>query len=164
MGVRDVEVAGEADFVDFVAPHLDAARRALAARFGSEIGAEVGADVAAWAWENQRKVRDAANPGGYLFRVGQSHARRYLRWARAVRGGSAQPPPEADADPALHRALQCLTPKQRTVVVLVHAFGYSYAETAASLGISVGAVRNQLHRAVARVRAELECEERNHAD
>jgi RNA polymerase sigma factor (sigma-70 family) len=153
--VREVEVAADIEFVDFLAPHVEAARRALAARFGSEMSAELGADIAAWAWEHQDRLRKTANPGGYLFRVGQSRARQYRRWARSL-PRSSEPLPEAESDPALHAALQKLTAKQRTVLLLVHAFGYSYAETATQLDISEGAVRNQLHRGLARIRILLE--------
>jgi RNA polymerase sigma factor (sigma-70 family) len=148
----------EQDFVDFLRPHLEHARRALSARFGTEVGSEVAADVQVWAWENQDVVRRAENPAGYLFRVGQSRARRYLRWRRLLPTEVARQPVEAAADPALHEALQKLPEMQRTVVVLIHGFGLSYADTATQLGLSEGAVRNQLHRAMTRLRAQLEAE------
>lgn len=144
------------DFVEFLGPHFEAVRRSLAARFGTEIGAEVAADVLAWAWEHQEDVRRAENPSGYLFRVGQSRARRYLRWRRAAPADLGSRPAEASADPALHAALERLRPRQRTIVVLVHALGLSYAEAAAHIGVSEGTVRNQLHRAMARLRSDLD--------
>jgi RNA polymerase sigma factor (sigma-70 family) len=153
--VRARRLETEQDFVAFLRPHLEDARRALAARFGTEVGSEVAADVQAWAWENQQVLMSAANPAGYLFRVGQSQARRYLRWGRQAPAERARRPVEAEADPVLHDALEKLPAKQRTVVVLVHCFGLSYAETAELVGISEGAVRNQLHRAMTRLRAQL---------
>ncbi|WP_069813091.1 SigE family RNA polymerase sigma factor [Streptomyces sp. TP-A0874] len=55
--------------------------------------------------------------------------------------------------------LQMLTPKQRSVVVLRHWEQMSTAETATALGMSVGTVKSTLHRALARLRKELESRE-----
>jgi RNA polymerase sigma-70 factor (ECF subfamily) len=156
--VSDRRLDTDQDFVDFLRPHLEEARRALAARFGTEVGAEVAADVQVWAWEHRGLLEQAGNPSGYLFRVGQSRARKYLRWRRLTPAAERRVPDEAAADPALHEALQKLAETQRTVVVLVHGFGLSYADTATQLGLSEGAVRNQLHRAMTRLRAQLEAE------
>jgi RNA polymerase sigma-70 factor (ECF subfamily) len=56
----------------------------------------------------------------------------------------------------LDEALVRLTPRQRAAVLLVHGHGYSYAEVAAMTGASVGSVRNELHRAMTRLRAGME--------
>ena len=52
---------------------------ALAAAYGLEVGAEATADAFAWAWEHWETLEDKRNPAGYLYRVGQSKARRYCR-------------------------------------------------------------------------------------
>lgn len=52
--------------------------------------------------------------------------------------------------------LGVLAPKQRSVVVLRHWEQMSTEETAAALGMSVGTVKSTLHRALARLRQELE--------
>ncbi|MER7112578.1 sigma-70 family RNA polymerase sigma factor, partial [Streptomyces sp. NPDC000229] len=49
-----------------------------------------------------------------------------------------------------------LAPKQRSVVVLRHWEQMSTEETAAALGMSTGTVKSTLHRALARLRQELE--------
>ena len=51
-------------------------RRALVARFGTDVGADAAADAIAWGWEHGRAITSMANPGGYLYRVGQTSARR----------------------------------------------------------------------------------------
>jgi RNA polymerase sigma-70 factor (sigma-E family) len=56
----------------------------------------------------------------------------------------------------LQDALRVLAPKQRQVVVLRHYRQLSTEETAHALGMSVGTVKSTLHRALARLRAELE--------
>ncbi|MBB5939430.1 RNA polymerase sigma-70 factor (sigma-E family) [Streptomyces zagrosensis] len=52
--------------------------------------------------------------------------------------------------------LSCLAPKQRSVVVLRHWEQMSTEETAEALGMSTGTVKSTLHRALARLRQELE--------
>ncbi|MFJ4850848.1 MULTISPECIES: SigE family RNA polymerase sigma factor [unclassified Streptomyces] len=64
---------------------------------------------------------------------------------------------EQRADRAmLLEALQHLAPKQRQVVLLRHYRQLSTEETAHVLGMSVGTVKSTLHRALARLRADLE--------
>lgn len=64
---------------------------------------------------------------------------------------------EQRADRAMLRdAMAVLAPKQRQVVLLRHYGQLSTEETARTLGMSVGTVKSTLHRALARLRAELE--------
>jgi RNA polymerase sigma-70 factor (sigma-E family) len=68
---------------------------------------------------------------------------------------------EDGADRHADRALlmdimSVLAPKQRSVVVLRHWEQMSTEETAAALGMSAGTVKSTLHRALARLRQELE--------
>ncbi|TXL84789.1 SigE family RNA polymerase sigma factor [Streptomyces sp. NBC_01725] len=55
--------------------------------------------------------------------------------------------------------LGVLAPKQRSVVVLRHWEQMSTEETAAALGMSTGTVKSTLHRALAKLREELEARE-----
>ncbi|MGS2588659.1 SigE family RNA polymerase sigma factor [Streptomyces hebeiensis] len=69
---------------------------------------------------------------------------------------------EQRADRALLMdVLGVLAPKQRSVVVLRHWEQMSTEETAAALGMSAGTVKSTLHRALARLRQELENRERD---
>ncbi|MGW4031099.1 SigE family RNA polymerase sigma factor [Streptomyces sp. NPDC004838] len=61
-------------------------------------------------------------------------------------------------------ALKVLAPKQRSVVVLRHWEQMSTEETAAALGMSTGTVKSTLHRALARLRQELESRAADHRD
>jgi RNA polymerase sigma-70 factor (sigma-E family) len=64
---------------------------------------------------------------------------------------------EQHADRAmLMEALATLAPKQRQVVVLRHWEQMSTEETSQLLGLSTGTVKSTLHRALARLREELE--------
>ncbi|RII12495.1 RNA polymerase sigma-E factor [Streptomyces sp. YIM 130001] len=75
---------------------------------------------------------------------------------RRIEDASAQ-----HADRALLiEVLKKLAPKQRSVVVLRHWEQMSTEETAAALGMSAGTVKSTLHRALARLRQELESHDR----
>src|SRR5215213_5525877 len=69
-----------------VAPMADRVRRALIAQFGVEVGTDVAADATRWAWEHLGRLATIDNRAGYLFRVGQSAARRHRRWHRGTTG------------------------------------------------------------------------------
>lgn len=60
--------------------------------------------------------------------------------------------------------LGVLAPKQRSVVVLRHWEQMSTEETAAALGMSTGTVKSTLHRALAKLREELEARELERRD
>ncbi|MDQ0992285.1 SigE family RNA polymerase sigma factor [Streptomyces sp. V3I7] len=69
---------------------------------------------------------------------------------------------EQHADRALLMdIMKVLAPKQRSVVVLRHWEQMSTEETAAALGMSAGTVKSTLHRALARLREELEARARD---
>jgi RNA polymerase sigma-70 factor (ECF subfamily) len=77
-----IEEALEVSFDDFVRTTGERVRRALVAYYGVEIGTDAAAEAMRVAWERWPDLSAMENPGGYLFRVGQSHARSNVRWAR----------------------------------------------------------------------------------
>ena len=127
---------------------------ALAAAYGIEVGAEATADALAWAWEHWDEVTTMRNPAGYLYRVGQSKARRYLRPNVTFPKLPASEVPGVHVD--LHVALTLLTTHQRVAVVLVHGFGYTEREVASLLGITRWSVRTHADRGLARLEQALE--------
>lgn len=152
-----VESPTDDAFATFVTAHERRLRRALVASYGVELGSDACAEALAWAWEHWAQVAEMGNPVGYLFRVGQSATRRQRRWRRLV----DLPREHNDVDTGevgvqLHDALAGLLPRQRAVAILVHAYGYSYAEVAEMTGMSVASVRSELHRAMTRLRRRLE--------
>jgi RNA polymerase sigma factor (sigma-70 family) len=146
-------------FVDDAEPRL---RRALCASYGAQVGREATVDALAYAWEHWHRLASMANPVGYLYRVGETSARRQLT-------RRSPPPPEpataadmvdtVDVEPGLDEALAHLSPQQRAVVVLVHGFGYPLREVAATLEVSLSTVRNHLARAMTRLRRDLEVDD-----
>lgn len=114
-------------------------------------------------WRRWDRVSAAGHPDAY---VRQVVVNSYLTWQR--RSSSGELPTEvlpdspgadryaqSDLRDALTRALPLLSPGQRAVLVLRHYEQLSEAETAALLGCSVGTVKSQNFRALARLRVML---------
>lgn len=138
-------------FVTETEPRL---RQALVARFGPDSGRDATAEALAYGWEHWAKVRAMANPAGYLFRVGQTHARR-LR----PRPLHLPPAPESGdpwVEPGLPAALENLSDKQRAVVLLIHSYAWTQREVAEILGVRTTTVQKHLERALAKLRTSLE--------
>lgn len=135
-------------------------RRALVARYGPDIGADCTSEAARWAVENAARLATMHNPAGYLYRVGQTEARRLLRWHRRTVSFPAEPTwddsPPFDDD--LFDALKRLRPNHRTAVLLVHGYGFSYGEVADLLDVAETAVTNYVHRGLKQLRALMEAD------
>ena len=128
---------------------------ALTAAYGPDAGHEAAADALTYAWRHWDRVSVMENPLGYLYRVGQSRARRHLAWWRRRACPPVASNPEPWVEPALPAALERLSKRQRTVVVLVHGFGWTQREVAELLGVSRTTVEQHLDRGLARLRREL---------
>ena len=152
------------DFEAFAIDGGERLRRVLVARLGVDVGNDVTNEALTYAWEHWDRMRTLDNPVGYLYRVAQSAARRHARWRRSTAllpaeerstelGSSLE-----SVEPRLPTVLAALKPLQRTCIVLVHVYNWTYEETAGAIGISTGAVRNHLHRGLRRLRTELKDE------
>jgi DNA-directed RNA polymerase specialized sigma24 family protein len=151
---RTSEVAsGFAAFVRDVEPRL---RQALVAAYGPVDGREATVDALSWAWEHWAQLAAIDNRLGYLFRVGQSAVRRFGSRPIPVDLLRAVETRVPDITPELLPSLGRLSPQQRTVVVLVHAYGWSQTEVAGVLGVSASTVHEYLGRALTRLRSDLE--------
>ncbi len=138
-------------FVKDVEPRLS---YALAAAYGVEAGREATADALAYAWEHWSEVRGMENAGGYLYRVGQSSARRYRRTGPLFPAVVAAELPEVE--PGLPAALNSLSEAQRTAVILVHVLEWTEREAADLLGVDRSTVRRHRDRGLAKLREALE--------
>lgn len=131
-------------------------RRALIAAYGAAAGRDAAAEALAWAWEHFGRVERMRNPGGYLYRVGQTAARRERvtdRWPLPV--SLANESAEPYVEPALAEALAGLSPHQRAAVLLVHGFGYSLSEASQQMGCRIRTLRNHLDRGLGKLRVAL---------
>ena len=146
------------DFDAFVGSTGEAVRSALVAFYGVEVGTEAAADALAVAWERWPEVSAMDNPGGFLFRVGQSRARPHVRWHRRratfplIDDSTARP--AADVVDLL-RALGRLRPEQRGALLLVKSYGFTYREAADLLGVTEAAVTNHIHRGLEQLRVSM---------
>jgi RNA polymerase sigma-70 factor (ECF subfamily) len=133
-------------------------RRALVARNGLHAGSDAAAEAMAWAWQHRDRLATIDEPAAYLYRVGQTAARRLRRWQRRESQLGFEPianDPPGSFDAELFGALARLRRDQRVAVVMVHCYSYRYREVAQLLGISEAAVTNHVHRGLARLRVLL---------
>ncbi len=139
------------DFESFVLRIEPGLRRALTGNLAPGAVADALAEAFAYAWEHRERVMAMDNPSGYLFRVAQSKARTrrhgWLPWS-----ADAELP---DIEPGLPIALRELSSHQAQAVWLVHACGWSYAETAIALDTSTSTVGTHVARALAHLRERL---------
>ena len=106
------------------------------------------------------RVRRAGDPDAYVRQIVINENRRRFRRHRVAEHLTDRPPDHGGEDAArgygdraaLMAALRELGPRQRAVVVLRYWLDLSEAETAAALGCSVGTVKSQAARALARLR------------
>ena len=113
-----------------------------------------------WPW-----LRDPQSAPAYLQRtvvnLARSSIRRLVLERRALSrdalNGSVQVDGQGDltSDVALRRAVEMLPYRKRACVVLRYLVGLSEAETAEVLGVSVGTVKSQTHKALRLLREAL---------
>jgi RNA polymerase sigma-70 factor (ECF subfamily) len=140
-------------FTEFVRDNEPRLRHALIAGFGLQTAQEATAEALAYGWQHWNRISRMENPAGYLYRVGQTHAR------RARRRNPLLPAVPRDrvpwVEPGLPSALARLSRRQRTVVWLVHGLSWQYTEVAELLGISPDSARTHDQRGLAKLRAAL---------
>jgi DNA-directed RNA polymerase specialized sigma24 family protein len=154
---HNVELSSDAmpDFERFVGAHEERLRVALVAAYGAADGRAAAVDALSWAWENWSRLQNMDNPVGYLYRVGQTAARRFR--SRPLQGGITRSDgADADLEPELIAALSDLSDQQRVAVLLVHGFGWTIRETAVALGIAPSTVQTHAERGLARLRTAME--------
>jgi RNA polymerase sigma-70 factor (ECF subfamily) len=141
-------------YEEFVRRDSARLRAGLVAAYGPEVGADACAEALAYGFEHWDRVGPMANPAGYLYRVGQSEARRHFRPQAYLPATPATGFP--DFEPGLAPALESLTEPQRVGVVLVHALGWTLREAAELLDVDVSTLRTHIARAMVKLRTALE--------
>lgn len=138
---------------------LEQARERLLPAFTASFGPHDAADALAHAlevaWRREGSVRTMSNPFGYLYRAGANHvARRRPPLPRDLL--PATDPGMPWVEPRLLGALAALSTQQRTCVLLVHAFEWTYQEVADLLHIRRSSVQTHVDRAMRSLKAALE--------
>lgn len=141
-------------FEAFVRASEERLRIALTAAYGPVDGRAAAVDALSWAWEHWAQVAMMDNPLGYLYRVGQTAARR-ARSKPIPYHGAAVHVDDPTVTPELIGALAELSTQQRTMVLLVHAFGWSFRDVASMLDVAPSTVQTHVERALTRLRAAL---------
>jgi DNA-directed RNA polymerase specialized sigma24 family protein len=127
-------------------------RIALVATYGPHDGQVAALDALSWAWEHWDQVQAMDNPIGYLYRVGQSSARRNRVRPIPIDSEALRAAGLPDINPGLVPALGHLSAQQRTTVMLVHAFGWTIREVARTLDLAPSTVQTHIERGVERLR------------
>ena len=114
---------------------------------------------------NWRRLQDIGKAAGYLRQCVVNRSHSVLRHRGVVNRSVLQPLPdmpsaEAEAMKVLSRsavitALQGLSPRQREALVLRYYAGLSEAQIASTMGITKGAVKSNVSRAMSALRAVL---------
>jgi RNA polymerase sigma factor (sigma-70 family) len=138
-------------FVESVEPRL---LKALIASAGPDAGRDATADALLYAWKNWDRVRGMENPAGYLYRVGRSCVRRYHK--RSVLFPAETSNPDHWIEPGLGVALERLTERQRTAILLVEGYDWTYQEVAEVMGLSRSSVQRHVERGMVKLRHALE--------
>ena len=114
---------------------------------------------------NWRKLRDSGKASAYLRRCVVNRSRSVLRHRMVTERNMLQPPPEMPSAEqgamtllersAVVAALHGLPARQREALVLRYYAGLPEAEIACAMGISQGAVKSHVFRAMSALRGEL---------
>lgn len=134
--------------------------RAFTAAYGWDRGEDALAEALAWAYEHRPRLLRMENPGGYLYRVGQSRSRSRRNRDRTFPAPSALGLP--DVEPGLPDALASLSERQRACLALVIVDEWTYEEVAELLGIKRSSVQSHVERALHKLRKGLGVDQ--HAD
>jgi RNA polymerase sigma-70 factor (ECF subfamily) len=122
-------------------------------------------DAFASAWLNRHKLRDADKMEAWLGRILVNSCRDRLRKRARNRAQTLELsylPPVADHSEAassrdeLGRALACLDPDHRIVVILRFWADLSIEDIAQRIGVAEGTVKSRLHHSMQLLRANLE--------
>jgi RNA polymerase sigma-70 factor (ECF subfamily) len=128
-------------------------RRAFIAAYGPDVGAEATSDALAYAWEHWDRISRMDNPAGYLYRVGQSKARRYRR--KPTRLPEVETAATPWVEPGLPAALETLSERQRQENVLCQGFGWTLVEAAEVLVVGASTIQRHIDRGMAKLREGL---------
>ncbi len=145
------EDISSSQFEEFFTTSERPIRFALCARFGFDVGRDATAEAFTYAWENWDRIRRMENPSGYVYRVGETAGRKLAR-PHARPDFTIADTEEPLVEPGLAPALLALSERQRVVVVMIHALGWTHRETAELVGLSTSSVQKHLERGLARLR------------
>jgi RNA polymerase sigma-70 factor (ECF subfamily) len=163
--IRLAAAGDESAFELLLGPHLQSAFRLAVTILGDATAAEDAVQEATFkAWRHLGRLRAGTTMRPWFLTVVANRCRseRRGRWWRVLRGleradAAAQEPGATGWD--LEHALSGLSVEDRTALFLRFYEDLSLKEVASVLGISMTAARSRIHRALRRMRLELEVED-----
>lgn len=141
------------DFEAFISADGPRLRAALVSGYGVEAGLDAAAIALAYGWEHWGRIGGMQNPAGYLYRVGQTAAKRAGRPRPCLPVPTPAELPQFE--PMLAPALETLTQMQRVCVLMVHGYGWGWTEVADLLDVSTSTVRVHVSRALSQLQHAL---------
>ena len=105
--------AGSMTFAEFFEHSERRLRQALVASYGPDVGRESALDAWGWGWEHWAQLQTMENPVGYLYRVGQTAARRLSKSPPLIGLAMSAARAMRDLAPELQPALARLSEQQR---------------------------------------------------
>ncbi|MEQ4204061.1 SigE family RNA polymerase sigma factor [Actinopolymorpha sp. B9G3] len=147
----------------FTERYADLTRLAYVMTGDRDVAEDLAQDAFVRAWPRLATLRAPESAPAYLRTtlvnlVRQRHRRRVLEWRHPPTRPEPVPPPDDDRSTALDLAevVRKLPLRKRECIVLRFYADLSEEETARILGISVGTVKSQTHRALRLLAKELE--------
>ena len=113
--------------------------------------------MCAYAWENRDKMAESESPVGWMYRTLAFKVRSLLRedrvWIKRLLQMSVQHSTADTHDFRLRLELQdMISPEDYWVLKTLYLDGYTYAETAAAMGLKKSALAMRVNRAKAKIR------------
>jgi len=161
IATRDAQSA-ERSFADFYVAHRDSVYRAVLVTTRNPHRAEDAVQEAFLrAYDRWETVQHHERPRAWVARVALNVATSWWRRHRREQGSPPDRPAAPDTRPMdsdLVRLVWALPKRQRQVVALRVLADLSVTDAAAALGIAEGTIKATLHRALRRLREDLEAE------
>lgn len=152
---RDGDRDSYGELVELMWPRLVALSRTILA--GDDEAEDVVQEALVHAWSRLGSLRRPESFGAWIRRIVSRRCFAHARRRRPVLEAAPEAPPATALERIdLARTLARLAPRQRAVIHLTLVEGHSAREAAAILGILPATARVHRHRALARLRRELE--------
>jgi DNA-directed RNA polymerase specialized sigma24 family protein len=148
--------SSEQRFTTFVEQSKTNLLRALSVQFSPDVAADALADAYAYVWMHWGELETGSNPVGYTYRVAERcGARSEMRWRSQNEYQEHTAPAWFDTYASDDRAialLRSLPSRQRACVLLIHGYGWSYKQTANTLGLPLTTITNDARRGLEKLR------------
>jgi RNA polymerase sigma-70 factor (ECF subfamily) len=148
----------DVDFASELSPHLDAAfRLAMVLLRDREAAEDAVQEAALKAWRKRSGLHRPERLRSWFLAIVANECRmtRRRRWWSVIRLADVAPQHEVSSSDDLYEAIRALRVDEQAPLFLFYFLDLPLDEVARVLGVSPGAARSRLYRAVSRLRLEL---------